>query len=216
MNLPRRPRVLIADDHLMLAEALKSLLIPEFDLAGVVQDGCALVEAAARLKPDVIVSDITMPLLNGIDAMIQLRQAGDRVPFVFLTMHQDANFARRALDVGASGFVLKHSAPDELIVAIRAALQGKTYLTPQIAGEVLKVMKQKLDPAGDPLASLTPRQRETLQLLAEGYSAKQIASKLLISTRTAESRKYQIMEILGLKTSTELIHFAIKHGLIAL
>ena len=147
MSAPRRPRVLLADDHLMVAEALKSLLAPEFDLVGVVEDGRALVEAAGTLRPDVIVADITMPHLNGIDALVQLRQRGDRVPVVFLTMHRDASFARRALDAGASGFVLKHSAPAELVSAIRAALEGKTYLTPQLAGEVLESMKQGPEPA---------------------------------------------------------------------
>jgi len=216
MNLSRRPRVLIADDHLLVAEALKSLLTPEFDLVGVVEEGRALVEAAGKLCPDVIVSDVTMPNLNGIDALVQLRQSGNRVPVVFLTMHRDASFARRALDAGASGFVLKHSAPVELVVALRAALAGQTYLTPQLAGEVMEAMKQGTARAGDPLASLTARQRETLQLLAEGCSAKEIASKLSISTRTAEFHKYQIMETLGLHSSTELIHFAIKHGLVEL
>ena len=166
--------------------------------------------------PDVIVSDVTMSNLNGIDTLVQLRQSGNRVPVVFLTMHRDASFARRALDAGASGFVLKHSAPVELSVALRAALEGKTYLTPQLAGEVMEAMKQGTARAGDPLASLTARQRETLQLLAEGCSAKEIASKLSISTRTAEFHKYQIMETLGLHSSTELIHFAIKHGLVEL
>ena len=208
--------MLIADDHLLVAEALKSLLTPEFDLAGVVQDGRELVKAARTLKPDVIVADITMPHLNGIEALVQLRQAGDPVPVVFLTMHKDASFARRALDAGASGFVLKHSAPVELIVALRAALDGKTYLTPQLAGEVMEAMKRGPDRAKDPLASLTPRQREALQLLAEGCSAKEIATKLTISTRTAEFHKYQIMETLGLHSNTELIHFAIKHGLVEL
>jgi DNA-binding NarL/FixJ family response regulator len=137
MSPPRRPRVLLADDHRLVAESLKSLLAPEYDLVGVVEDGRALVEAAGTLKPDVIVADVTMPHLYGIDALVQLRKGGDRVPVVFLTMHRDATFARRALDAGASGFVLKHSAPAELISAIRAALEGKTYLTPQLAGEVL-------------------------------------------------------------------------------
>jgi DNA-binding NarL/FixJ family response regulator len=208
--------VLLADDHLLVAEALKSLLTPEFDLVGVVEDGRALVEAAGRLRPDVIVADITMPHLNGIDAMAQLRQGGDRTPVVFLTMHRDVTFARRALDAGASGFVLKHSASVELVAAIRAALQGKTYLTPQLAGEVLEAMKEGSEQAGDPVASLTPRQREVLQLLAEGRSAKEIAASLEISARTVEFHKYQMMETLGLHTNAELIHFAIKHGLVEL
>ena len=216
MTSPYRPRVLLADDHLLVAEALKSLLTPEFDLVGVVGDGHALVEAAGRLRPDVIVADITMPHLNGIDALIQLRQGGNRVPVVFLTMHRDVAFARRALEAGASGFVLKHSAAVELISAVRAALEGKTYLTPQLAGEVLDAMKQGPERTADPIASLTPRQREVLSLLAEGRSAKEIASSLSISTRTAEFHKYQMMETLGLHTSAELIHFAIKHGLVEL
>jgi DNA-binding NarL/FixJ family response regulator len=216
MSAPRRPRVLLADDHLLVAEALKSLLAPEFELVGVVEDGRALVEAAGRLRPDVIVADVTMPHLNGIDALIQLRQSGDRVPVVFLTMHRDVTFARRALDAGASGFVLKHSAPAELVTAIRAALSGKTYLTPQLGAEVLDAMKEGPDRATDPIASVTPRQREVLQLLAEGRSANEIASSLSISTRTVEFHKYQLMETLGIHTNAELIHFAIKHGLVEL
>ena len=216
MSSPHRPRVLLADDHLLVAEALKSLLAPEFELIGVVEDGRALVAAAARLRPDVIVADVTMPHLNGIDALIQLRQGGDQVPVVFLTMHRDVTFARRALEAGASGFVLKHSAPAELVTAIRAALSGKTYLTPQLAGEVLEALKQAPDRAADPIASVTPRQREVLQLLAEGRSAKEIASSLSISARTVEFHKYQLMETLGLHTNAELIHFAIKHGLVEL
>ena len=216
MSSAHCPRVLLADDHLMVAEALKSLLTPEFDLVGVVEDGRALIEATEKLQPDVIVADVTMPHLNGIDALVRLRQQGDQTPVVFLTMHRDVSFARRALDAGASGFVLKHSASAELVTAIRAALQGKTYLTPQLAGEVLEAMKEGPEQAGDPIASLTPRQREVLQLLAEGRSAKEIASDLEISARTVEFHKYQMMETLDLHTNAELIHFAIKHGLVEL
>ena len=214
MNDPRRPRVLLADDHLMVAEALKSLLAADFDLVGVVQDGQALVDAAGSLRPDVIVADITMPQLNGIDALMQLRQRGNHVPVVFLTMHRDASFARRALEAGASGFVLKHSAPAELVLAIGAALEGKTYLTPQLAGEVLESIKYKPQQGGGSIDSLTPRQREVLQFAAKGLSAKQIASQLGISPRTVEFHKYQTMEALGLHTNAELIHFAIKNGMI--
>jgi DNA-binding NarL/FixJ family response regulator len=212
----RRPRLLLADDHVLVAEALRSLLAPEFDLVGVVEDGRELVEAAGKLRPDVIVADVTMPHLNGIDALLQLRQRGDRTPVVFLTMHRDVAFARRALEAGASGFVLKHSAPAELIAAIRAALQGGTYLTPQLAGEVLEAMKEGRERTSDPIASLTPRQREVLQLLAEGRSAKEIAARLEISVRTVEFHKYQMMEALGIHNSAELVHVAIKHGLVEL
>ena len=216
MNLTHRPRVLLCDDHLMVAEALKSLLAPEFDLVGVVEDGRAMVEAASTLRPDVIVADVSMPHLNGIDALVQLRQGGDRTPVVFLTMHRDATFARRALEAGASGFVLKHAAPAELVSAIRAALAGGTYLTPQLAGEVFASMRQRPDGSPDPVVSLTPRQREILQLVAEGRSAKEIAASLSISPRTVEFHKYQLMEALDLHTTADLIHFAIKHGLVEL
>ena len=216
MNPTRRPRVLLCDDHLLVAEALKSLLAPEFDLVGVVEDGRAMIEAAGTLRPDVIVADVSMPHLNGIDALVRLRQGGDHTPVVFLTMHRDVAFARRALEAGASGFVLKHSAPAELLTAIRAALDGQIYLTPQLAGEVLDSMKQGPGKAADPVVSLTPRQREIVQLVAEGRSAKEIAASLSISTRTVEFHKYQMMETLGLHTNSELIHFAIKHGLVEL
>jgi len=216
MSTPQRPRVLLADDHLMVAEALKSLLAPEFELVGVVEDGLALLDAAATLRPDVIVADVTMPRLNGIEALARLRRLGDQVPVVFLTMHRDVSFARRALEAGASGFVLKHSASVELVTAIRAALEGKTYLTPQLAGEVAEALKRGPGPRRDPAGSLTPRQREVLQLLAKGRSAKEIATALSISTRTVEFHKYQLMEALGLHTSAELVHFAIKQGLIEL
>ncbi len=214
MTPPRRARVLLADDHLLVAEALKSLLSTEFDLVGVVEDGRALVEAAARLKPDAIVADITMPHLNGIDAMVRLRKDGHHMPVVFLTMHRDVTFARRALEAGASGFVLKHSASVELIAALHAVLEGGTYLTPRLAGEVLDVMRGGKEHPVDPAASLTPRQREVLQLLAEGRSAKEIAATLGISVRTVEFHKYQMMETLELQTNADLVHFAIKHGLI--
>ena len=210
----KRPRVLIADDHRMVAEALTNLLSGEFELVGVVEDGRQLIEAAGKSRPDVIIADITMPHLNGIDALTRLREEGNQVPVVFLTMHRDVTFARRALDAGASGFVLKHSAPAELIAALHAALEGKTYLTPQLAGEVLEAMKQGPERSADPAAALTLRQREVLQLLAEGRSAKEIATSLAISTRTVEFHKYQMMESLGLRTNAELIRFAIKSGLV--
>jgi len=211
-----KPRVLLADDHRMVAEGLKSLLREEFELVGLVEDGRALLEAARRLRPDVIVADITMPHLNGIDALVQLKREDERVRVVFLTMHAEAAFARRAFEAGASGYVLKHSAPAELTAAIRAALDGKTYLSPNLAGAVLRVMNPESDQAIDPVASLTPRQREILRLLAEGRSTKEIGGALAISARTVEFHKYQIMQNVDLHTSAELIHFAIKHGLVTI
>jgi len=216
VTTPPKPRVLLADDHRLLAEALRSLLADEFELVGVVEDGRALVEAVGRLRPDVVVSDITMPALNGIDALVQLRQEGHRVPVVFLTMHRDVSFARRALEAGAAGFVLKHSAASELVSALRAALDDKIYVTPQLAGEVLESMRPGAAAPADPLAALSPRQRQVLQLVAEGRSAKEIAASLDISPRTVEFHKLQLMQGLGLHTTAELTHFAIKHGLIQL
>jgi DNA-binding NarL/FixJ family response regulator len=204
-----KPRVLLADDHRIVAEGLKGLLGEEFELAGIVEDGRAMVKAARELRPDVIVADISMPHLNGIDALALLKQDNPAVRVVFLTMHRDAAYARRALEAGAAGFVLKHAAPAELVLAVRAALQGRTFITPDLAAEVFR---KKVDE--DPVAALTPRQREILQLLAEGKSAKEIAAALDISARTVEFHKYAMMESLGIENSAELIHFAIKHGIV--
>jgi len=209
-----RVRVLLADDHRILAEGLKSLLIPEFDLIGVVEDGRAMVEAAKALKPDVIVADITMPLLNGIEALEEIKKFDSTVRVVFLTMHRDVAYARRALEAGAAGFVLKHSASKELVLAVRAAAQARTYVTPALAGEVLQAMTQRSSQTQDPVAMLTLRQREILRLLVEGLTAKQIAARLDISYRTVEFHKYRMTELLGLNSSAELIHFAIRHDIV--
>ena len=210
-----RPRVLLADDHRMIAEALKSLLEQEFELVAVVEDGRQLVETARRLRPDVIVADITMPHLNGIDALTQLKRDNPDVRVVFLTMHKDAAYARRALDAGARGYVLKHSAQAELFLAVRAALDGETYITPTLAGEIFQDLKVSPEHPINPVGALTPRQREILQLFAEGVSTKEIASRLDISPRTVEFHKYQLMDSLKLQSSAELIHFAIKNGIVA-
>jgi len=209
-----RPRLLLADDHRMVAEGLKSLLSSEFELLDVVEDGRALVEAAKRQRPEVIIADITMPHLNGFEALAQLRKDNPNVKVVFLTMHQEVAYARRALEAGAAGYVLKHSAPAELVTAIRAALSGKTYVSPTLAGDVVQAIRQQPGRGEDPTAKLTPRQREILQLLAEGRSAKEVADTLGISSRTVEFHKYQMMEALGLHHSAELVHFAIKHGVV--
>jgi DNA-binding NarL/FixJ family response regulator len=208
-----KPRVLLADDHRIVAEGLKSLLEGEFELTGIVEDGRAMVKAARELRPDVIVADISMPLLNGIDALLQLKQHDPGVRVVFLTMHRDAAYARRALEGGAAGFVLKHSASAELVLAVRAALQGRTFVSPDLATELMLGAKQGAQRA-DPAAALTSRQREILQLIATGKSAKEIATVLSLSARTVEDHKYRLMEQLGIENSAELIHFAIKHGLV--
>jgi DNA-binding NarL/FixJ family response regulator len=206
-----RVRVLLADDHRMLAEGLKSLLVSEFDLIGVVGEGRAMVEAAKILRPDVIVADITMPGLNGIDAFEEIKKFDQKVRVIFLTMHRNVAYARRALEAGAAGFVLKHSAAEELVLAVRAAAQGRTFISPIVAGEVLKALKQDPLDSGNPAAQLTLRQREILQLVIEGLTAKEIGLSLNISARTVEDHKYRMMETLGVKSNAELIHFGIKH-----
>ena len=210
-----KPRVLLADDHRILAEGLRGLLEPEFEVVGVVADGRELVAAAKKHRPDVIVADITMPALNGIEAALDLRKAGVEAHVVFLTMHRDVAYARRALEAGASGFVLKHSAPDELVQAIQQALQGQTYITPMIAGELLRSYRDDDAQTRDATEGLTRRQREVLQLFAEGKSAKEVASLLHISARTAEFHRARLMEALGLQTTAELVQYAIRNGIIS-
>jgi DNA-binding NarL/FixJ family response regulator len=210
-----RPRILIADDHQILAEGLRGLLEPEFEVVGVVADGRELVAAARKLRPDVIVADVTMPSLNGIEAAAQLHDMGVKAKVVFLTMHRDVAYARRALEAGAAGFVLKHSAASELVTAVREALRGQTYVTPMIAGELLQSYREGDSVRRDSVQRLTARQREVLQLFAEGRSAKEVAAVLKIATRTAEFHKARIMEALGLQTTAELVQYAIRNGIIS-
>jgi DNA-binding NarL/FixJ family response regulator len=208
-----RPRVLIADDHRVLSEGLKSLLQPHFDVVGIVTDGRELVAASTSLNPDVVVLDISMPSLNGIDAARQIRSGSSHAKLVFLTMHREVTYAARALEAGASGFVLKHSAASELVTAIHEALKGGLYITPQIAAELVDSYRRGLPAGPNGSGELTPRQREVLQLVTEGHSAKEIAAILCISRRTAEFHKARLMETLGLRNTVELIHYAIRIGL---
>jgi DNA-binding NarL/FixJ family response regulator len=210
-----RPRILIADDHRILAEGLRGLLEPEFEVVGVVPDGRELVSAAKQHQPDVIVADVAMPCLNGIDAAVQLREQEPKAKVVFLTMYRDVAYARRAMEAGAAGFVLKHSVASELVTAVREALQGRTYVTPMIAGELLQSYRGGEARPQDPAHPLTTRQREVLQLLAEGRSAKEVAGVLKIATRTAEFHRARIMESLGLQTTAELVQYAIRNGIIS-
>ena len=211
-----RPRVLLADDHRLVSEGLKSLLTEDFDIVGMVEDGRALVASAKELHPDVIVADISMPHLNGIDAIAQLKKSNASVKVILLTMHQDPAYARRALEAGAVGFVVKHSAPAEIVMAIHAALKGQTFITPALASDILRQAAHGSEETREDAGHLTPRQREILQFLAEGCSAKEIAARLSISPRTVEFHKYQMMEMHGLHSSAELIHFAIKHGVVSI
>jgi DNA-binding NarL/FixJ family response regulator len=204
------PSVLLADDHKIVAQGLESLLKDSFTFVGTVSDGRALIEAAARFKPDVVVTDISMPLLNGLDAVRQFRSHGIEAKVVFLTMHADAALAAEAFRAGGSAFLLKQSAGDELVQAIREILLGRAYLTPLIAKDTITVLME----AQKEESKLTPRQREVLQLIAEGKTMKEAAGILHISTRTAETHKYEMMQVLGVKTSAELIKHAIRLHLV--
>jgi DNA-binding NarL/FixJ family response regulator len=210
----KKPRVLLADDHCVVTAGLHGLLLPHFDVVGVVSDGQELLRAAATLDPDVIVLDISMPALNGIDATRQLRASKSRAKVVILTMHTDVTYAARALEAGASGFVLKHSAPSELVLAIQEALKGGTYITPRIATDLLASFRHGHATGAEPLDELTARQRQVLQLVAEGHSAKEIASVLHISRRTAEFHKSRLMEALGVQSTAELIQYALRTGVV--
>jgi DNA-binding NarL/FixJ family response regulator len=205
-----RPTVLVADDHAVVAEGLASLLRGEFALAGTVTDGAQLLEAARRLRPDVIVTDLAMPGLSGLDALRQLRADGLTSRVVVLTMHADAQLAAEALRAGASGFVVKSAAGKELVAAIHTVLRGKTYLTAQLAQDVLAELAE---PGTASNAKLTPRQREVLRLIADGRTMKEVAAILGLSPRTVETHKYQVMEALGLGTTAELVRYALEHGL---
>jgi len=208
-----RPRVLLADDHLMLVEALKKVLEVEYDVVGSVGDGLALLNAAEKLRPDVIVLDIAMPLLNGLDAGRQLRHNFPTVKLVFLTMNEDPYLVGEAFRAGASAYLLKQGAALELTKAISDVLKGLTYVTPCIAGGLANI--SLLDPeAREQAPQPTARQRQVIQLLAEGRSMKEIADLLHITMRTVASHKYRVMEILQIKTSAELVRYAVKHRIV--
>jgi DNA-binding NarL/FixJ family response regulator len=205
-----RPRILLADDHTMLLEAFKALLEPEFEIVGTVTDGRALLAEFSRLNPDVVLMDISMPLLNGLDAGRQLKLRQRSVKLIYVTMNPDPHLAGEALRLGASGYVLKSSAASELTQAIREALRGRTYITPLIARDVVGSLIERR--AG---SELTTRQREVLQLLAEGRSMKEVGSILNVAPRTVAFHKYRMMEQLRLKTSAELVQFAVKQGVVS-
>jgi DNA-binding NarL/FixJ family response regulator len=211
-----KPQVLLADDHRIVLEGLRGLLQPEFDIVGEVEDGRTLVAEAERLRPDLVVADISMPGLNGIDAARRIKNIDARIRIVFLTMHADVTYAVSAFEAGASGFVLKHSAAQELVSAMREAMKGQTYVTPMIAGDLIGALQSGAPLKGELKVALSPRQREVLQLIAEGKSIKEVAAILRISTRTVEFHKYRIMEQLNIKTSAELVQYAVKHDIISI
>ncbi len=212
-NENRRYRILVAEDHKLVAEACKKLLEPEFDVVGIVGDGRTLIKASAELKPDLIIADIGMPQLNGLDAGEQIMQATPGIRVVYLTMNTDRDLAAEAFRRGASGYLLKTSAASELVTAVRESLQGGIYMSPQITKTSLRNFLKSH--SVDPRVELTNRQREVLQLLAEGYLMKQVAGMLNISTRTVAFHKYHIMALLGLKSNAELVQYAIRNSIIS-
>ncbi len=208
-----RRRVLLADDHTLLLEAFEKLLEPEYTVVGAVSDGRALLSAAAELKPDVIVLDIAMPLLNGLDAARQLKKTMPAIKLIFLTMNEDPNVANEAILAGASGYLLKTSAASELSKAIKEAFCGRSYVTPVIAqGMAESFIRQPGDDRNAP--KLTPRQREVMQLLAEGRSMKEAANILNVTPRTVAFHKYRMMEQLNLKNNADLIQFALREAIV--
>ena len=206
------PRILLADDHTILLEAFRKLLTPAFEIVGAVSNGRALLEAAKKLKPDVVVLDISMPGLNGIEVCRQLQPRLPDTRWVFLTVNEDPDLAAEAILLGGSGFLLKNSAASELFSAIQHAIEGRCYVTPLLTkGQPMGVfLKRARRREGE---KLTARQKEVLQLLAEGLLMKQVADVLGVSTRTVAFHKYTMMEHLGVKTTAELIQYAVKRGL---
>jgi len=207
-----RPRVLLADDHSLLVEAFTKLLEPECDVVGAVQDGRALLAAAARLKPDVVVLDISMPLLNGLDAGRRLQETMPEVKLVFLTMNEDPDLVAEAFRIGGSAYLLKSSAASELFLAIQEACAGRAYVTPSVTLGMVASLQEPI--RRRTIDRLTTRQREVLQLLAEGRTMKEAAAVLNVTARTVAFHKYRIMDELDLKTSAELIQFAVREGLV--
>jgi DNA-binding NarL/FixJ family response regulator len=211
----KKPRVLIADDHSILLAGLKKLVEGAYEVVGTVEDGRALIEAAERLKPDLILMDISMPLLNGLDAARQLKKLVPDSKLLFLTMHSSPTYATEAFKAGANGYLLKQSAASELPQAIAAVLRGQTYLTPAITREVLDMALLPAEPAlKHSLSALTPRQREVLQLIGEGKATKEVATLLNVSVKTVEFHKGRLMEQLNLHSTPALIKFAIAEGLV--
>ena len=206
----KRTRVLLADDHTLFRLGLKKLLEPDVEVVGTVEDGRALLAAVPKLKPDLVLVDISMPLLNGLDAMRQLKKSFPELRAIFLSVHASAAYAAEAIRLGASGYLLKVCEASELLFAIGEVMLGRTYLTPLVTKETMQLLLNT--PAIQ--SPLTDRQREVLQLLAEGHSTKEVASLLNISTRTVEFHKARLMEVLGVHTRADLIKYAVTSGVI--
>jgi DNA-binding NarL/FixJ family response regulator len=210
-----RPRIMIADDHAFVADACRRLLEPEFDVVATVGDGRALVRVAANLKPELVIVDVGMPLLNGLDAGHQVKQLLGSIKLVFLTMNIDPALAAEAFRRGASGYLLKTCAAAELTIAVREVLKGRFYLSPTVAKETVDVLLHRNQESVDEGQQLSERQREVLQLLTEGKSMKEVAYVLNVTTSTVAFHKLRIKEILNAKSNTDLVQYAIKNHLVA-
>ncbi len=210
----RRPRLLLADDHTLLLEGIRLMLEPEFELVGSVEDGQALLAAAKNLKPDVVLLDISMPIMNGIDAAYRLRKLLPSARVIFLTMHSNPDYVEEAFRAGAAGYLLKRAAASELLTAIREVMKGHYYVSPLVTRNALEVLIASSKSASKFPHGLTPRQREVLQLVAEGRSRKEIASILRITVKTVEFHKAAIGQRLNLRTVADFTRYAIEHGII--
>lgn len=210
-----KPKVVLADDHTIVTEGLKALLQPEFEIVATVDNGRAAINAVRDFNPAVVILDVSMPLLNGIDAAREIRKFNPKIKIVFLTMHTENAYVQGAFEAGASGYVIKHSASIDLVSAIRQALLGRRYVTPGVVENGVEALLRGARPARPGSEELTSRQREVLQLLAEGLSAKEAAAVLNVSSRTVEFHKYRIMQRLGLRTTAQITQFAIKHKIIS-
>lgn len=210
-----RDRILIADDHNLVAQLVKRLLEVEFDVVGVVSDGHALVRAAGELKPDVIVVDIAMPVLNGLDAGRQVKKMLPTVKLVYLTMNPDADVAAEAFQLGASGYLLKTCAPAEIVLAVRMVSRGKTYLSKALSRDAIDCLRWQHKKLVNKENRLTDRQRQVLQLLAEGKGMKEVGDMLDMTIRTVKYHKYRIMDVLGARSSADLVKYAVRNHMVA-
>jgi len=214
MEYPHRVRLLIADDHTLVAEACKSLLEPEFQIVGIVRNGRELLQSARDLKPDLVIIDVGMPQLNGLDAGEQLKRMLPSCKLVYLTMNMAPDVAAEAFRRGASGYVVKSSAAEELVVAVRRALRSESYISPLVTKDTVDFLLRSKQSLANTMKGLTRRQSEILQLLAEGMSMKEIAAILNVKPGTVAFHKYNMMQSLGLKTNAGLLQYAIKHHII--
>jgi DNA-binding NarL/FixJ family response regulator len=210
-----KPRVLLADDHTLVLEGFQKLLEEHCELVGTAEDGRTLVDIAARTHPDIVLLDISMPLLNGIDAAKKLKKLLPDVKLIFVTMHADAAYINEAFKAGASGYLIKRSAAKELVQAIQSVMNDSYYVTPLITKDVISSFLAPGQTRTAAVDDLTARQREILQLVAEGFSAKEIAGQLKVSHRTVEFHKAKIMELLDLHTTADLVKYAVSHGLVS-